>query len=461
MIEKALCLSTQNDDMRLLSMKKLYESRLNYLINNIWRIEPCHLSLIQFSIDSRIEQTIYSCILDIGVINSNEISTKKCLILINKKQKIFKDEEFKFGIISYSREGNPMRNGGHKNNFTIKIERELKLDDENEEENNEWNIMDLNNGRYEVKMKIKEEGKYLIFVQFNELDIHSSPFEIQVCSKQRNYQEVLHPKLIFGSNGIKNGQFKNPRSVITNSKGNIIVSDSENHRIQVFDSQGQFISTFGEKGDGNGQFYGPYGIATNSKGNIIVSDENNNRIQIFDSEGNFISKFGIEGDGNGQFNHPNGITIDSNGNILVTEWENHRIQIFDSAGKFISKFGEKGSRNGQLNHPNGIAVNSKGDIIVVDQHNHRIQIFDSNGQFISKFGGQGNAKGRFHYPWGIHVDLEGNILIADRNNNGVQVFSPNGEYIAHIREATPVGITIDPKTQNIIVCGSENKISIF
>jgi len=62
---------------------------------------------------------------------------------------------------------------------------------------------------------------------------------------------------------------------------------------------------------------------------------------------------------------------------------------------------------------------------------------------------------------GIHVDLEGNILIADRNNNGVQVFSPNGEYIAHIREATPVGITIDPKTQNIIVCGNENKISIF
>jgi DNA-binding beta-propeller fold protein YncE len=61
----------------------------------------------------------------------------------------------------------------------------------------------------------------------------------------------------------------------------------------------------------------------------IVADSENHLIQKFDSNGNFITKWGSTGTGDGQFYCPNDITIDSsNGYVYVTDSGNHRIQIF-------------------------------------------------------------------------------------------------------------------------------------
>jgi len=466
MIEHSISLSNNNkNDARLLSMKKLYESRLNHLSTNIWKIEPCYNPFIEFSISQKEEESIYSNILNIGVIDSNEISTDKCLILRNGSQKIFKNEEFKFEIIGYSKEGNQIKNGGNGNKFEIQIEGELKNKKQENNEDNEWKnedikweMIDLNNGRYEVKMKLKNEGKYLIFVQFNGVDINSSPFQVEILSqlKLRNYNEINQSKLRFGSNGNGIGQFSGSYGITTDLNRNIVVSDNNNNRIQIFDSEGNFMTMFG-----NGQFNNPWGITVNSQGNIIVCDSGNHRIQIFDSQGNFISKFGSQGNGNGQFKYPWGICVDKNDRILVCESSNNRIQIFDSKGKFLSTFGSKGNQNGQFNNPNGITINSKENILVSDFHNHRIQIFDSQGKFISTFGLQGNQNGQFYYPRGLCTDLNDNILVCDQNNNRVQVFSSNGEYITQFKIILPMDITIDPNTQNIIVCGQDHKVSIF
>jgi len=461
-IQNSISLSNnnKNDNTRLLSMKKLYESRLNYLSNNIWNIEPCHNPFIEFLLFEKEEESIYSNMSNIGFIDSNDISADKCLISRNDKQIIYENEKFKFEIICYSKEGNQMKNGGNGKKFKIHIEGEQKNE---KQEDNECEIVDLNNGKYEVKMKLKDQGKYSIFVKFNEININSSPFQIQILSKlkQRNYNEINESKLTFGSFGSENGQFNNPYGVVVNSKGNIIVSDKNNYRIQIFDSQGKFISTFGSKGNGNGQFNNPYGIVINSKGNILVCDQNNNKVQIFDSQGNFISTFGFYGNGNNQFSNPVGICVDKNDNILVCDEDNHRIQIFDFEGKLLLTFGSKGKGNGQFNHPRGITINSKGNVIVSEHSNNRIQIFDSSGNFISTFGSIGNGNGQFYSPWGICVDSNDNIFVCDWNNNRIQIFNSNGEYTTQFKVNKPTDVTIDLDTQNIIVTRYDHQISIF
>ena len=48
---------------------------------------------------------------------------------------------------------------------------------------------------------------------------------------------------------------------------------------------------FGSKGPGDGQLSYPYGVIVD-QGNYVVADANNHRIQIFNSQGQFVRKFG-------------------------------------------------------------------------------------------------------------------------------------------------------------------------
>jgi len=64
-------------------------------------------------------------------------------------------------------------------------------------------------------------------------------------------------------------------------------------------------------------------------------------------------------------------------------------------------------------------------------------------------------------PIGICVDLNDNIFVCDFGNNRIQIFNSDGKYITQFKVNEPVGITIDPSTQNIIVTQKDHQVSIF
>ena len=65
-------------------------------------------------------------------------------------------------------------------------------------------------------------------------------------------------------------------------EGHILVTDYENHRVQVFTEGGAFVHEFGRHGDGEGMFDSPGGIAVSSDGLVCVTDCGNGRFQMFD-----------------------------------------------------------------------------------------------------------------------------------------------------------------------------------
>ena len=77
-----------------------------------------------------------------------------------------------------------------------------------------------------------------------------------------------------------------------------------------------------------GQLNGPYSLTTDLNGFIIVADSNNHRVSIFDKDHNCIHCFGSNGNANGQFNYPDSIAVSPNGSIFVSDTHNKRIQIF-------------------------------------------------------------------------------------------------------------------------------------
>ena len=89
---------------------------------------------------------------------------------------------------------------------------------------------------------------------------------------------------------------------------------------------------FGSYGSNDGEFMYPSGITQLMNGNIVVCDTGNNRIQIFDKYGKFIGKFGSLGKENTQLNHPIDVMQFKNDCIAICDSGNDRIQIFDISG---------------------------------------------------------------------------------------------------------------------------------
>ena len=161
----------------------------------------------------------------------------------------------------------------------------------------------------------------------------SAPYTVtlDIAIPIATYVSTVGPaSLIMGQD---NGQFNVPRGVAV-TPTHILVADSNNNRIQIFDLDGNYLSQFGHPGTNPGSFSNPLGITANST-HILVADTNNNRVQIFDLEGNHVSTIGRGGAGDGQFNAPQGIIVNST-NILVGQVLNGRIQVFES-GRQLSQ----------------------------------------------------------------------------------------------------------------------------
>ena len=281
-----------------------------------------------------------------------------------------------------------------------------------------------------------------------------------------------------GTPGSADGQFNLPRSVTVDSADRIIVSDTSNNRIQIFDSSGAFISKFGTVGSAPGQFDFPLGVSTDNNDNVLVADSNNDRIQIFDPTGNLITTFGSLGSADGQFDKPRSVTADSLNRIIVSDTLNNRIQVFGTAPPivpdtdFLFTFGSAGISDSEFNAPHGAAVvATTGNMVISDRDNHRIQIFDSSGNHITTFGSNGAANGQFAFPQGLAVDpATDNILVADRDNHRIQIFNSSGSFVDAFgtlgtgtgQFSSPSDVAVDPATDNIIVADRNNdRIQIF
>ena len=68
------------------------------------------------------------------------------------------------------------------------------------------------------------------------------------------------------------------------------------------------------------QFTEPSGVTVNAQNDIIVADTNNHKIKIFDREGRFKFQFGEVGKRDGQLLYPNRVAVfKDTGDIVVTE----------------------------------------------------------------------------------------------------------------------------------------------
>jgi len=124
------------------------------------------------------------------------------------------------------------------------------------------------------------------------------------------------------------GDFAKPTGVAVDPDGNLYVCDTLNNRIEIFDADGKFVSTFGKAGDGPGYFARPKGVAIDSDGHIWVADGMQDKVQVFNQEWQLLITFGGHGLLPGMFQGLAGIATDKNNRVFTSEIFPGRVQQF-------------------------------------------------------------------------------------------------------------------------------------
>ena len=281
--------------------------------------------------------------------------------------------------------------------------------------------------------------------------------------------------------------FNQPHGVAVDSKGNVYVADSGNHRIRKIDTNG-VITTIAGTGDprspegANGSPASAAGLkfpksmfmAANDQ--LYVADSGNNMIRFMDLNANpptittvagtaQSKRYG--GDGgkavNAQLNTPEGLWVTTDGTIYIADSDNNLIRKVDPAGKISTIAGDAAAAaaaanartpvpptdsagdggaatSAHLNVPRGIAADSLGNIYIAEEGGARIRRIDPSG-IITTIAGDGTTSGRgqvaghpgpvpagqaqFNTIHDLNIDSDGNLWIADSKNNLVRVvFDP-------------------------------------
>ena len=230
----------------------------------------------------------------------------------------------------------------------------------------------------------------------------------------------------FGSKGSQNGQFKTPTGVAVDSDDYIYISEYDGHRIQKFTASGEFLLSVGTKGSGHLQFDSPDGLGYNTtNGKLYVCEEVNDRVQILNTDLTFHSSFGTHGKGKGHLGCPSGVSFDQEGNLYIAEDENHRVQVFTPNGEHVRIFGVHGSGQGRLAKSVDTAISSTGVVYVAEMIDSLpcISMFNTLGECRGSFGRKGTIKGKFKDgATGITIGKDDNVIITDRLNGRIQIF---------------------------------------
>ena len=439
----------EGSESEIMASQKEVVSRLTTLEQEKEKspMEPATDSTIVFAGDAGGLRQVGEVVKGFGVVVSRDISAEKSSIEGQPSGSVSTNQAVSFKVIVVDKKGNSMTSSP-KGKGIILFVVEITLNGKQQQEVKNEEIQGKE-GEFSVSFTPSIAGQHQISVSHKGKHFKGSPFRIDVVDRpvyRRDFNAVgANPVLQFGSSGSGDSQFNNPYGVACNSRGDIVVADGSNHRVQVFDKAGKFLFKFGSSGNGNGQFSTPWGVTVDQRNNqIVVADYSNHRILVFDENGGFSRAIGSSGGGDGQLSQPYAVVVDPEGNYFVVESNNHRVSVFNSNGQFLRKFGSSGNGKGHLSNPRGIGLLSNGNVVVSEYGNSRVSIFNSQGNFVRHV-----CVRQLSNPRHLFVDSDDNILVANNDSTyPVRVFKANGTLVKNISitgHAGAVGVCMDPE----------------
>ncbi|KAK3099629.1 hypothetical protein FSP39_007220 [Pinctada imbricata] len=238
--------------------------------------------------------------------------------------------------------------------------------------------------------------------------------------RRGNKMSAMQIRCKFGQLGPGKGQFNSPHGFCLGVDEDIVVADTNNHRIQCFEKTGEFKYQFGIPGRDEAQLWYPRKVAVmRGSGKFVVCDRGNerSRMQIFTSKGHFVRKIAIR-----YIDIVAGLAISSQGHIVAVDSVSPTVFCIAETGDLVKWF----DCSDYMREPSDIAISGK-EFFVCDFKGHCVVVFNEEGQFMRRIG----CENITNYPNGIDISDAGDVLIGDSHGNRfhVAVFQRDGSLI--------------------------------
>ena len=151
----------------------------------------------------------------------------------------------------------------------------------------------------------------------------------------------------------------------------------EGNRVQVFSAEGKYLKRWGNMHHMSGrldrQYKNPTRVFVNSLGELLITDSGNHRVLWHSADGK--PKKILREWPDHKLRYPQGIDGDGLGRMSVCDTGNHQVLILDEEGDLKQILGGFGIQEGRLVEPREARFGVDGNLYVLDSQNSRIEIF--------------------------------------------------------------------------------------
>ena len=206
-------------------------------------------------------------------------------------------------------------------------------------EDNVW-IVDRNDG---LVLKFTTEGRLL-------MTIGTKGYRSDTGADNSSFASDGHKQVTHGGE-----PFNLPAGVAVAPSGDVFVADGyANCRVHRFSAAGDHLLSWGDPGGDPGQFLLPHGVWVDRDGRVLVADRENDRVQVFDQDGGFISTWDTKLIG------PAALWVDADDIAYIPEHNGGFFSVLTLEGELLARWGSEANRS-----CHGVAGDSHGDVYFV------------------------------------------------------------------------------------------------
>jgi len=220
-----------------------------------------------------------------------------------------------------------------------------------------------------------------------------------------------------GGTEIKIPQLSNPIRVQVSSKGEIFALDGKKRRIIQLNPDGTFKNYVDGEGIPSPSTFISRSFKIDRNDNLYILDIFSARVIVLSHDGKYQKQIPFPKD----YGFFSDLSVDSKGTLFLIDCVKAMVL---SAAKDSNSFSPlTKSLREYLNFPTSVTTDNRGTICIVDENGSGIVILGQDGSYQGRQLSMGWNEGLLHFPSQMSMNDKGEVFIADRGNSRVQIFT--------------------------------------